>query len=172
MEKDKQIKNVGSPHSRLEAHWSSSKRKHPGLNSYLHEIMCGDLYVSCTIAGAEQWEEKPEFGAVGLIPDATCFLAGKRVYWEADRNTESPEKIIRKCEKYVKVSRQDNPFYVVFVAHETNRANQFIKLLGDLHRRNQFLVTLHEYVRTSPLMSEYVSPSNPSDFQFLSDIDV
>lgn len=170
MEKDKQIKNVGSPHARLENLWSIQKKKSPGLNNYEHSIMEGDVYVSCTLAGAD-WTYKPsEFKRVGLIPDATCNLLGKRIYWEEDNATEGEAKIASKCKRYIQVSSH-NPFYVVFDSSTELRANTLLGWLEKFNRRNQFLVALHQYIKESPLYQQYVSPVDPTEFLFLEDID-
>jgi hypothetical protein len=170
MERDKLIKNVGSPHARLENLWSISKRKYPGLSNYEHTLMEGDIYVSCATAGAE-WVYKPsEFKKVGLIPDASCTLYGKRIYWEADNGTEGEQKIRSKCERYVRVSKHEEPFYVIFDASTEARANTLLTWLPD-NRRNQFLVTMHQFVKQSPLQFCYVSPMDFSQFLSLEDVD-
>jgi hypothetical protein len=172
MAKDRQIKNVGSPHARLENLWSIQKKKSPGITNYEHTIMEGDVYVSCATAGAEWAYKPPEFKKVGLIPDAKCLLAGKQVYWEIDNGTEGEAKIDSKCKRYIQVSRFENPFYVIFDASTEARANTLLGWLAKFERRNQFLVALHQYLKESPLYQQYVSPVDPSEFLFLDEIDV
>ena len=132
--------------------------------------MEGDVYVSCSLAGAQMTYKPQDFKKLGLIPDLGCKL-GKQIYWEVDNGTEGEEKIASKCRRYIQLSNYDSPFYVIFDASTVARANSLLAWLTKFERRNQFLVTLHEYVKASPLLEGYVSPLNPSEFLFLDNID-
>jgi hypothetical protein len=163
MKKDKQVKCF-TPYPRLPKHWTLSKRG-MSTHGYAHETMCADVYVSCYLAGATDWIQEPKLQ--GIIPDRGCTLLGKEIYWEIDRGTEGLDRIESKVKKYVGLSGK---FYVIFVAHETNRADNILSVLKKFQRRNQFLVTLHDYIQLSPFTDGYVSPLNPT-LQYLEDID-
>lgn len=171
MFKDGYLWKINRPHHSLDYQWALKVTGKPSpkpyeLSSYEHARMTGDVYVALALTGEmSDWVNNTEKHRL-LEEDAKCFLSGRQVYFEVDRNTEHVGDIAHKAARYMKL---DGWFHVIFVAPHGARANNIMNELPE-NRGTQFVVTLFESISTDPLQNIYVSANRTADFQFLSDI--
>ncbi len=143
-----------------------------------HEIDIGDLFVAY-YEHLTHWDtkwtdyEKQTFD----IPryrvhyDARMVLGGKVYLWEVDRGTEEIDvQLDPKVDKYIALSHTlpYGAFQVLFTLQKYRRMNfkervgQFVEMLQEKKRGNQFLFAQHSEVLADPLGQVFGSPLDPT----------
>lgn len=158
------INKLDPPHRTLEIMWApKGMRKTLQLSGYEHFKAMGDVFIGLVSTG--QLEKigikKPK--EKNVIEDLRFKLFGLEsiFYVEEDMGTMGLDKIESKVERYMK---QPGWFHVIFDVPNENRAEAILTILSKYHRKNQFVVTLHEYMSANPLAGIYVSPASPENY--------
>jgi hypothetical protein len=164
MADERLINKLKSPHRTLEIMWAhKDTRKELELSGYEHFKAMGDIFIGLVSSGKLEafGIKKPK--EKNVIEDLRFRVSGveETFYVEEDRGTMGAEKIESKVERYVKLGGR---FHVIFCVPDENRAENLLTILAKYRRGNQFLVTLHEYMSSDPLLSIYVSPKDPEKY--------
>jgi hypothetical protein len=136
--------------------------KAPSVHSYQHEHACAEIYVSYATTGKLQYWNygfDEEMKDLGLKPDRTSIINGQIVFWEVDRGTETLPVIQNKLERYIKLSRNHQPFLVVFTA-SARRATSMMTLFQKA--RCRFYTAEFEQVLSNPLGEILLCPWSPA----------
>jgi len=146
-----------------------------GKDKLAHSRSCADLFVSL-FNHVDDWQWEVEIkisnGKKDKVfrPDRTVIFKGKKFYFEIDRSTEPPSKILGKLDNYVKHYHETKEeFYVVFTVQDyrsafgkmRTSADKRIKVIGKLfdQRRlaDNFFVLFHDDIVKAPFKVEFYS---------------
>jgi hypothetical protein len=161
---DRLINKLPRPHAILEWMFADKDMRKPiELSGYAHVLGMGDIFIGLVSSGKLErfGYKKPK--EKNVIEDLRFKLVGvdEIFYVEEDRGTMGIEKIQSKVERYMKLPGR---FHVIFCVPDERRAENFLTMLVNYRRGNQFLVTLHEYLSSDPLKSIFVSPKAPENY--------
>jgi hypothetical protein len=164
MVKDRKINKLPRPHAVLEWMFADKEmRKAIELSGYAHVLGMGDIFIGLVSTGKLEkfGYKKPK--EKDVVEDLRFKLSGidETFYVEEDRGTMGLDKIESKVQRYMKLPGR---FHVIFCVPDENRADNFLTMLSKYRRGNQFLVTLHEYLSSDPLLDIYTSPKDPENY--------
>lgn len=173
MAEDEYIAQIKRPHASLDYQWALRIKGKPlpkslKLSGYEHAVAIADVYVAWKLTGFLQSFRSKSLKHRALEEDINMSISLTPVplYWEVERSPREKGVIASKAARYMKLPK---PLHVIFTATSGSHAEDILDELP----RNQgalFIVTLHEYILSDPLMQGYVSASRPSEFQNLQDI--
>jgi hypothetical protein len=131
-----------------------------GLQSFKHEKICGDIYVSCqTIIDYWDYRDAEDFTKHGLKPDRATIIGGKIVFWEIDRSTMVKSRIIEKIEKYILFANEEGrQFSVVFACSKRRAASILKDLKGFINPSVHFYVTDFKELTVNPYGRIFINP--------------
>jgi hypothetical protein len=134
--------------------------------SHAHEVAAADLFVQY-YGIFETWRYEPKAGQ--LYGDRKMKIYGKHIYFEVDRCHQNASVIREKIEAYIRyyyeLEKQYGDrarFHVIFdIAHPnpdkvSARIKEIGEILDEFNRGNQFALSSHTMLTTSPVEDEII----------------